>query len=51
VSLGWVESYGIRFKDGERRLESWSEDFSVSSDGYLSARSEDDGLRHVEKIF
>jgi hypothetical protein len=23
----------------------------VSSDGYLSARAEDDGLSHVEKIF
>jgi len=30
---------------------SWSRKNSVSSDGYLSARAEDDGLSHVEKIF
>jgi hypothetical protein len=42
---------GPKRKTGARRCEVHQENFSVSSDGYLSARSEDDGLRHVEKIF
>jgi hypothetical protein len=41
---------GPERKDGGGHAESWSGDFSVSSDGYLSARAEDDGLSHVEKI-
>ncbi len=42
---------GTQFKDVGWRAESGSNKFLVSSDGYLSARAEDDGLSHVEKIF